>query len=130
MLCITSNGMNKILIVEDDEILLNTLADRLSKKFTVLKAVNGQDGLSVALKEHPSLILLDNVMPVMDGMTMMKNLRKDAWGKTVSIIILTAYDTDDKMIKQMSEDMPAFYLVKDKVSLEEIEQKITEQMEK
>ena len=120
--------LNKILIVEDDEILLGALVDRLSLSFYVLKAMNGQEGLEVATKEHPDLILLDNVMPVMDGMTMMKNLRKDPWGKKVPIIVLTAYDSDDKILKQMAEDMPVYYLIKDKVSLEEIEQKIKEKL--
>lgn len=58
--------MKKILIVEDDDFLLLTLIDNLAKEgFKIIKARNGQEGLEVALREHPDLILLDIILPVM-----------------------------------------------------------------
>ena len=73
----------KILIVEDEAPLRNAISDILSfEGFTVFQAKNGQEGLDAALLEHPDLILLDLMMPVMDGLTMLEKLRQDqAYGK-------------------------------------------------
>lgn len=79
-----------ILIIEDESSLARVLADELRDQgFTVSTAANGIDGLSTALSEHPDLIFVDLVMPRMDGLTMIKELRRDVWGKRVSVIILT-----------------------------------------
>ena len=79
-----------ILIVEDEVALLNVLCTKLaSEGFTVLAAQNGQDGLQIALAAHPDLILLDIVLPVMDGLTVLKELHADKWGKRAKIIMLT-----------------------------------------
>lgn len=83
------NGQH-ILIVEDESSLARVLADELRDQgFTVSTASNGMEGLSVALTEHPDLIFVDVVMPRMDGLTMIKALRRDSWGKRVGIVILT-----------------------------------------
>lgn len=80
----------QILIVEDEEPILKALAEIFVRRgFSVLKARNGEEGLSTALRFHPNLILLDIVMPRMDGLTMIKQVRRDFWGNTVPIIILT-----------------------------------------
>lgn len=105
----------KILIVEDELPLLNVYADRFSNEgFLVFKASNGQEGLDLAIKEKPDLILLDILMPVMDGLTMMQKLREnDTWGKTVPIILLTNLSAEEKKIKDIvNENQPAYYLVK------------------
>ena len=85
-----------ILIVEDELPLLKVYADRFSDEgFLVLKANNGQEGLDLAIKEKPDLILLDILMPVMDGLTMMQKLRENTtWGKTVPIMLLTNLSAD------------------------------------
>lgn len=119
--------MKKILLVDDDQTLLNMYKDRLQiDKFDVLVAHNGEEGLKLALKEQPDLILLDIKMPKMDGMTMMKKLRLDSWGKNVPIIMLTNLDTDDKILQGVLEDQPAYYLMKDKVTPEEVADKVKE----
>ena len=102
----------KILIVEDDEDFQFILKKKFSaEKFSVLCASDGQKGLEAALKEKPDLIMLDISMPVMDGMAMMKNLRQDAWGKKVPIILLTNLSANEKIVKGMVEDEPLFFLV-------------------
>jgi len=66
------------------------LTTRLSLEgFAILQARNGQEGFDIAIKEHPDLILLDIIMPVMDGMTMFNKLQEDSWGRTAKIIFLT-----------------------------------------
>ena len=82
-----------LLIVEDEKILIDTLEEKLlSEGFEVLKAHNGEDGLNLALSHHPDLILLDLLMPKVDGFVMLKELRKDLWGLKAKVIILTNLD--------------------------------------
>lgn len=79
-----------ILIVEDNVSLMKSLSDKFSLEgFSVLKAMNGAEGLEMAIQKHPDLILFDIVMPVMDGMTMIGHIRTDEWGKDVKAIVLT-----------------------------------------
>ncbi len=80
----------KILIVEDDKQISKILKDKISKTgYKVIMARNGQEGLEKALKEQPSLILLDILMPKLNGIEMLKKLRKDAWGKNATVVILS-----------------------------------------
>ncbi len=73
---------NKILIVEDEATICNALRDKLAGAgFLVLAAKNGEEGLKAALKERPDMILLDILMPKMDGLAMLKQLRENAWGE-------------------------------------------------
>ena len=117
----------KILIVEDEETQRIALFENLAKEgFSPFAVKNGVDGLTIALREHPDLILLDIRMPKMDGMTMMHKLREDAWGKKVPIIILTNYDPNEAQISQMYIDLPSSYLIKSNSSLEKIVGKIKE----
>ncbi len=85
----------KILIVEDEEPLRRILGDELLEAgFQVVEGKNGEEGLEVAINEKPDLILLDIVMPKMDGMNMLKRLRKHKWGKTAKVILLTNLEND------------------------------------
>lgn len=80
----------KILIVEDEQALsevLKTAFEKIGSVVTV--ASDGKEGLEKALEIQPDLILLDVVMPVMDGISMLDELRKDDWGKTAKVIVLT-----------------------------------------
>ncbi len=117
-----------ILVVEDEAQLRGALRDFLvSNGFVVLEADNGEAGLDVATREHPNLILLDIVMPKMDGMTMLELLRDDPWGKTVPVIILTNLSaTDEKRNQDITELLPSFYLVKSDWKLENLLEKINE----
>ena len=116
-----------MLIVEDDPSMLLILSKTLAKEgFDVLKAENGQIGLNTALREHPDLIFLDVLMPVMDGMTTMKKLREDAWGATVPIVLLTNVNPDNEGLSAIVEGHPAFYILKSNFSLESIAEKARE----
>jgi DNA-binding response OmpR family regulator len=110
----------KILVVEDEISLRGALSNKLAREgFVVLEAKNGKEGLEMALSAHPDLILLDIVMPVMDGMTMLQKLREDAWGAEAKIFMLTNLSDTSKVadaIMQGSYD----YLVKTDWTLEDI----------
>lgn len=81
----------KILLVEDEAPLLGAMSLKLSKAgFTVLQAHNGREGLDIAMKEFPNIIITDIVMPEMDGLQMIQNIRQDQqWGASAPIILLT-----------------------------------------
>lgn len=118
----------KILIIDDDENIRNVLIQSLvAKKCNVLQARNGQEGLEMALKEHPDLILLDMLMPIMDGMTTLKNIRKDPWGENVPVIILTNLNaTNENTVEDMVSNKPLHYLIKSNWKISEVVKKIEE----
>jgi len=88
----------KLLIVEDEPMIRHALVEAFSseKDIVVLAAHDGSDGLASALHEHPDFILLDILMPMMNGMQMLSALREDAWGKQAKLMILTNIDNDDQ----------------------------------
>jgi DNA-binding response OmpR family regulator len=87
----------KILVVEDELALSQVLSDRfIQEGFDVQTAGDGEEGLQKALTWKPDLVLLDIVMPKMDGMTMLHKLRADPAGKKTAVILLTNLsDTED-----------------------------------
>lgn len=115
----------KILIVEDEAPLRKALEEKfIQKGFATITGANGDEGLRHALTDHPDIILLDNLMPIMDGMTVLKKLREDNWGKTVPVILLTNFDATDEILRHISHDQPSYYLIKSDVKLEEIVEKV------
>lgn len=115
----------KILIVEDEAPLRNAVTDILSfEGFTVFQAKNGQEGLDIALREHPDLILLDLMMPVMDGLTMLEKLRADAeYGKNAAVILLTNINDPEK-VAQATEAGSYDFLVKSDWNIEDVVKKL------
>lgn len=81
----------KIQVTDDEPNIVQTLKDRLEMNdFDVVVAHNGSDGLKIAEQEKPDVILLDVIMPVMNGLEMLEMLRKQPWGQEPSVIMLTA----------------------------------------
>lgn len=81
----------KILIVEDEKDIVKMLDYNLKKEgFKTLSAHNGEDGLDMARKENPDLILLDLMLPEMDGLDVCKAIKNEAKTSHIPIIILTA----------------------------------------
>lgn len=92
----------KILVVENEVSTRKILVDKLRREnFTVLEAKDGFEGLTIALAEHPDLILTDIFMPKMDGMEMLNELHKDLWGKQVAVIILSNLDDDSNVVEKI-----------------------------
>lgn len=81
-------------------------------------------------KKHPDLILLDLLMPNMDGITMMKKLRQtNEWGKHVPVIVFSNLSPDDEKINQaITESQPAYYLMKSGWTIEDLVEKIKERL--
>lgn len=80
----------KILLVEDDGFLASIYAQKLEVEgFDTSLATNGEDGLKLAAKDKPALILLDLLMPKMDGFEMLERLKADADLKDIPVLVLT-----------------------------------------
>ena len=95
----------KVLVVEDSLYLAESLRDMLTMHgYTALMAPNGKEGVRMALEEHPDLILLDIRLPDIDGYQVYHEIRKDEWGKTAKITILTASESVENISKNV--DLP------------------------
>lgn len=113
-----------VLVIDDEESLVNVLSQKFKDEgITAYVAYNGREGLQVALEKHPDLILLDIMMPEMDGFDVMKHLQEDEWGKTVPIILLTNSSSIDTVAKAVSTGMSEF-LVKTDLRLDEVVNKV------
>lgn len=122
-------NLNKILVVDDEPNIVQTLKERLEMNdFKVFTASNGKEGFEAALKEQPDIILLDIIMPVMDGLEMLEKLRQNDKGKDLSVIMLTARSQIEDITRANScgiED----YIVKP-FDLSELLEKISNILEK
>jgi len=114
-----------ILLVDDDPLIIRMYQKKLSGDgYKVNTAFNGEEGLTSIKKEKPDLILLDVMMPKMNGVEVLKALKKDSESKGIPVIILTNLGDDDKEI-QAAKDLGALeYLVKSDISLEELSDRV------
>ena len=115
----------KILFIEDDLILQKTLGRKLkTENFEVIFASNGEDGLKLVQKEQANLILLDLILPRLEGVELLRELRKNEKTKDILVIVLTNVSRETKKIQEILELGAKGYLVKSDYSLDEIVEKI------
>lgn len=118
----------KLLIVEDEAAMLTALSEKFKKEnLTVFTAVNGEEGFNAALREKPDLILLDLIMPKMDGMSMMKKLREDKWGRDAKAIFLTNMN-DASLVAEAAKVGVYDFLVKTDWRLDDVVRVVREKM--
>jgi len=110
-------AMKKILVVEDVELNQDLIVQLLEDNYEVLTAVDGAEGLQVAEREHPDLILMDLSLPVIDGWEATRRLKANAALKHIPIIALSAHammgdaekalqsGCDDYLSKPLDEDL-------------------------
>ena len=97
----------RILVVDDEKDLVEMLALRLeANEHEVLKAYDGKEGLDKARKEKPDLIILDLMLPKMDGYKICRMLKFDEKHKKIPIIMFTAraQDSDKKTAEEVGAD--------------------------
>ena len=110
----------KILVIDDDVNLNTVLVNKLNVSgYDVVGATGGEDGIKKALVFQPDIVLLDVIMPEMDGFEVLKRLRMDPWGKTAKVVMLTSIDQMDSIAKAMESNV-AGYLVKTNTGLDDI----------
>jgi len=109
-----------ILVVEDDESMVEALVEKFkSSGFNVFSAKNGEEGLKLALSNHPDIILLDIVMPKMDGLSMLRKLKEDKWGAFAPVVILTNLSDNQKLAEALEIGVVE-YIIKAEVRLSDI----------
>lgn len=117
--------MDRILIVEDDPAMATLYKDLFEKEgFSVSLASDGDSGLKVALSTLPDIILLDILLPKMNGMTVLTKIRSTEWGKKEPIIILSNVDPDDTMMQNIVYAQPTYYLLKANTTPGEVLEKV------
>lgn len=110
--------MNKILVVEDEPALLRSLVDELKLSgFQVVEAKDGEAGLKLALEDKDiNLVVLDLMLPKIDGIDVLKQIRANPERSNLSVIILTNKDADNEIVSQIPALNPCFYLMKHEVT--------------
>lgn len=108
--------MKKILVVEDVDFNRDLIVQLLEDKYQVIEAVNGKEGIEIAHRERPDLILMDLSLPIMDGWEATRRLKANADLRLIPVIALTAHamkgdekkaiaaGCDDYLAKPINED--------------------------
>jgi len=117
-----------ILFIEDEPTLQKTVGQVLEQEgYQVKKALDGELGLKLAKEFKPDLILLDLILPKLDGFGVLEELKKDPATKDIPVIILTNLESSADVEKALSLGATT-YLVKANYELEEVVQKIKEML--
>lgn len=121
-----TDSKKSILIIEDESVLLELLSDKFEESgFKVICAECAEEGIKMALQSHPDLILLDIILPKMDGLTMLKKLRQHKWGSSIPVIILSNLSDQEKVSEAMAYGVYDF-LVKSDVKLSDVVSQVRE----
>ena len=96
----------KVLVVDDEPNVRLTVSRMLSNDYNVLEATNGEEAVVIAKEQKPGLILMDLMMPTMDGYTACLKIKNDAATKTIPIVMLTAisHELNKKFAEEMGAD--------------------------
>lgn len=116
----------KVLLVDDDQALRKLYTIELSgRQYTVAEAVDGQDGVDKAKSEKPDLILMDIMMPKLDGIAALSKMKSDAAIKSIPVIMLTNFG-QESLVQQAFALGAADYLLKYKVTPAEMAEKVNQ----
>jgi len=114
----------KILIIEDDEFLRMLIAKKfIGEEFEVVRAIDGRDGLEKIEKEKPDLVLLDLVLPGMDGFEVLEKIKNGPMGASTPVIVLSNLG-QQKDIDKAKELGAIDYLIKSNFDSIEIVEKV------
>ncbi len=116
--------MAKVLLVDDDASLRQLYKVELANRgHQVLEAGDGEEGLTMALSDKPNLILLDIMMPKLDGVATLGKLKEDLATKDVPVVMLTNFGQEN-LVKQAFGLGAVDYLLKYKVTPAEMADKV------
>ena len=122
--------MAKVLIVDDDMTLRDLYVERMkAEDYTIISASDGEEAIEKTIKEKPDVILLDIMMPKINGIDVMKMLREKDETKHIPIIILTALVQGVDKIKNMMGPNDG-YLVKSEIMPKDVVDKVKKSLGK
>ncbi len=116
----------KILLAEDDKFISLAYKDGLSRSgFEVVHAMTGTEAVALARKSKPDIILLDIIMPEMNGFEVLEELNKDVDLKKIPVVILSnlGQDSDIERSRELGADD---YLIKSNVAMSEVVEKVNQ----
>ena len=116
--------MKTILLIEDESALQKTIGDALNQEgFQTLSALDGEVGLRLAKEKRPDMILLDLILPKVNGFEVLKSLKERKETQNIPVIVLTNLESMEDIQKAL--DLGATtYLVKSNYTLQELVEKI------
>lgn len=118
--------MKKILFIEDDPGLQKTLCEALKDAgYAVVSALDGEEGLRLARRDIPNLVLLDLILPQKDGFEVLQEMRSDSRTAGIPVIVLTNLEGSSEVQKALENGAVA-YLVKTNYELREVIAKVRE----
>lgn len=113
-----------ILIVEDDDFFRELIAKRLSSEgFDIFEAIDGEQGMEKINQEHPDLIILDILLPGIDGFELLSKIKEDPSVSSIPVVILSNLGQKDEVDKGMRLGATD-YLIKAQVTSDEIANKV------
>lgn len=99
----SASGQAKLLIIEDDKFLRDLISQKLRKEgFNVLEAMDGEEGLKIAREKAPDIVLLDLILPGMDGFEILKILKSDKNASQIPVIVLSNLGQKEDMDRALS----------------------------
>lgn len=110
----------KVLIIDDTELIRRMYARNLELAgFEVTTADDGSKALDSAINESPDVILMDVMMPIMNGIDAIKVLKANEQVKNIPVIILTSYE-DDHLLAQFTKSGAARFIIKSNVEFSDV----------
>lgn len=120
-----------ILLVDDDPLIIRMYQNKLTHDgYEVKTSPNGEGALIQVMKEKPDLILLDVMMPKMNGVEVLKALKKEAKTSSIPVIFLTNLGDNPRDIEDAKKLGVFDYLIKSQVSLKNLSEKVKSAIKK
>ena len=123
-----STGGNSVLIVDDENMNMFALTHILRQEYTVYAAKNGQSAIRIAKKQQPDVILLDILMPEMDGYEVLSLLKSDEETRKIPVIFVTGLINPEDEKKGL--EMGAADYISKPFEAEDVRMKVQKQIEK
>jgi two-component system alkaline phosphatase synthesis response regulator PhoP len=100
---VEETNKKRVLIVDDEPVVRRLVRQMLSKDYNVLEAQNGEEAISIARSQKPDAILMDMLMPKMDGLTACYIIKTSRSTKAIPVVMLTAIGYE--LNKKLSQDV-------------------------
>jgi DNA-binding response OmpR family regulator len=103
-----------LLIIDDEGFVRHALSEKVKQEgIEVLEGNGGTEGVKMALEHKPDLILLDIIMPDLDGWGVLRQLRADEWGKNAQVVLLSILNDEESTMKALEFGVNEFFVKTD-----------------